>query len=217
MPEPISVALVDDDPLVLRLLTDMLTASGIDVAWAAQGADEAVARLGTDAPQRARSCPLGPDPGKSLHGPFGPLTAADLARPGEARMSARPLGWTHEFSFPSRERPRRHAPVRAPGRARRRHPRPPGRRDRAARPQRRGQVHLDEAARHRDAVADGVGGRRRRAAGPRQPHRRATTARVPAAAVRGDGLVDGAAQRRVRGVGARAAVARGGGAGRPRG
>ena len=31
MPEPISVALVDDDPLVLRLLTDMLTASGIDV------------------------------------------------------------------------------------------------------------------------------------------------------------------------------------------
>lgn len=34
MPEPIAVALVDDDPLVLRLLTDMLTASGIDVAWA---------------------------------------------------------------------------------------------------------------------------------------------------------------------------------------
>lgn len=45
MPEPIRVGLVDDDPLVLRLLTDLLTASGIDVAWAAQGADEAVARL----------------------------------------------------------------------------------------------------------------------------------------------------------------------------
>jgi DNA-binding NarL/FixJ family response regulator len=83
MPEPISVALVDDDPLVLRLLTDMLTASGIDVAWAAQGADEAVARLGTDAPDVIAVDVLMPGQDghaltRRLLASFGPLTVVML-------------------------------------------------------------------------------------------------------------------------------------------
>ncbi|HQD21114.1 MAG TPA: response regulator transcription factor [Arachnia sp.] len=83
MPEPISVALVDDDPLVLRLLTDMLTASGIDVAWAAQGADEAVARVGTDAPDVIAVDVLMPGQDghaltRRLLASFGPLTVVML-------------------------------------------------------------------------------------------------------------------------------------------
>ena len=83
MPEPISVALVDDDPLVLRLLTNMLTASGIDVAWAAQGADEAVARVGTDAPDVIAVDVLMPGQDghaltRRLLASFGPLTVVML-------------------------------------------------------------------------------------------------------------------------------------------
>lgn len=83
MPEPISVALVDDDPLVLRLLTNMLTASGIDVAWASQGADEAVARVGTDAPDVIAVDVLMPGQDghaltRRLLASFGPLTVVML-------------------------------------------------------------------------------------------------------------------------------------------
>lgn len=45
MADPIRVGLVDDDPLILRLLTDMLTGAGFDVVWVAAGGVEAAARL----------------------------------------------------------------------------------------------------------------------------------------------------------------------------
>ncbi|MFT3889607.1 MAG: response regulator transcription factor [Arachnia sp.] len=45
MADPIRVGLVDDDPLVLRLLRDMLTGAGFEVAWVAAGGAEAATRL----------------------------------------------------------------------------------------------------------------------------------------------------------------------------
>jgi DNA-binding NarL/FixJ family response regulator len=85
---PLRVALVDDDPLVLRLLTDTLTASGIEVAWVAHGADEAMALLGAG----EAAARLGV--GESETSPALPdVLAVDVLMPGEDghALTRRPL------------------------------------------------------------------------------------------------------------------------------
>ncbi len=137
MPEPISVALVDDDPLVLRLLTNMLTASGIDVAWAAQGADEAVARLGTDAPDVIAVDVLMPGQDghaltRRLLASFGPLTVVMLTSLDDPdslsqALAAGAIGYLVKTDPPERIVAGLRPPPRAFARSRRRCRRPPRR------------------------------------------------------------------------------------------